>query len=272
MKVYIAKHYWKDGENATWESHVKIDKKIFEYLKKNYHNFVNNRPLMIKEKKRYIYLCYEDNVDIYNRKITNITFFISKNKIDELLCSKVYDNLELTLESNLKNSLLKWFLVMIVVLFFIYNFVFDNKSSDNQITESNNSMLENVVNKNKIKHKNTSETDIKKEPRVIEVKKNKNKSKKEDMPNKVLRDGVKCKIYNIGDTQKEKALKLIYGKVMDKIKFDKTYTLENNKKFKITKNELKELFDNKTLEKKIDEEYSVILEKVQGDNNEQQRK
>ena len=111
MKVYIVKHYWKNGENATWESHAKVDKKVFEHLKKNYHNFVKDRPFMIKEGKYYIYFCYEDSVDIYGRKITNVTFFVSEYKVNEQLCSKDYQDLELSL-FNLK-FFLKWLLIVI---------------------------------------------------------------------------------------------------------------------------------------------------------------
>jgi hypothetical protein len=169
MKIYIAKHYWKDGENATWESHVKVDKKIFEHLKKNYHNFVNNRPLIIEERKKYIYLCYEDTVDIYNRKITNITFFVSKYKVNEPLCKKIYHNLELHLSNKRQmNFFLKLFVVS-VGLFFIYNFVFDSENSNTQMDESNNSMLENIVSKNKVMQEGTLKNEVKKKEKIIKV-------------------------------------------------------------------------------------------------------
>jgi len=247
MKIYIAKHYWKDGENATWESHEKVDKKIFEYLKKNYHNFVNNRPIMIEEKNSYIYLCYEDNVDIYNRKITNITFFVSKYKVNEPLCSKTYHDLELSL---LNKQQVVFFLKLFVVsvgLFFIYSFVFDD-----------------VISKNKIMQEDTLKSEIKKKQKIIkEVKVDRNETKERaERYSQILRDGVKCIIYDIGDTKKEKPLKLHNRKVIDTIKWEKEYILENKKLLKINKDELIKLFDNKTLEKKIDEEYSVKLEKV----------
>jgi hypothetical protein len=118
-KVYIVKHYWENGENATWESHAKVDKQVFEYLKKNYHNFVKNRPTMMKESKKYIYLCYENTLDAYDRKITNVTFFVSKYKLDGTPCDKItntdYPNLELSLSSKEKMKfLLKW--VSLIVL------------------------------------------------------------------------------------------------------------------------------------------------------------
>ncbi len=129
MKVYVVKHYWKDGENATWESHPKVDKEIFEYLKKNYHNFVKDRPLMIKEDK-YIYFCYEEKKDIYNRNITDITFFVSEYKIDEKLCNKKDSNtLELELatpqESQINPFLIRSLIGLVaivgILLFWFYN-------------------------------------------------------------------------------------------------------------------------------------------------------
>lgn len=33
MKIYIIKHYWKDGEIATWKCHPKVDKILFQYVK-----------------------------------------------------------------------------------------------------------------------------------------------------------------------------------------------------------------------------------------------
>ena len=80
MSIYIAKHYWKNEENSTWERHEKIDKKLFNYLKDNYETFVKERKNHIKIDKKNIYLCYEDTKDIYERSITNITFLFVQKK------------------------------------------------------------------------------------------------------------------------------------------------------------------------------------------------
>ncbi len=88
MEIYIAKHYWKNNENATWERHERIDKELFEYLKTNYHNFVKNRPKTLKENGYFIYFCYEDAQDIYDRNITNITFYISKKNMQNDFCNQ----------------------------------------------------------------------------------------------------------------------------------------------------------------------------------------
>ena len=102
MKIYIAKHYWKDNKNATWEKHPKIKESIFSYLKENYSKFVKNRPKVVQKDKFYIYICYEDSKDIYKRDITNITFFISKESVSIDLCKSNYYNLELNIPSENK--------------------------------------------------------------------------------------------------------------------------------------------------------------------------
>ncbi len=103
MKIYIVKHYWKDGENATWERHPKVDEKIFEYLKKSYHTFVKDRKKMIEKDGYFIYLCYKDSKDVYDRNITNITFFVSKKAIEKDFCNTHVKNLELDITDKTKN-------------------------------------------------------------------------------------------------------------------------------------------------------------------------
>jgi len=100
MKVYVAKHYWKDGKNAKWECHEKIDKKLFEYLKNNYHNFVINKPKMIKQDKQFIYLCYQDTKDHFGRNITEVTFFVLSREVENNFCKKKYKNLEFDVWNN----------------------------------------------------------------------------------------------------------------------------------------------------------------------------
>jgi len=98
MKVLIAKHYWKNGKNATWECHPKLDKELFEYLKENYHNFVKDRKNEIEKFGYFIYPCYVDAKDDYERNITNITFFVSKSKVKIDVCNKTYNNFEFTIK------------------------------------------------------------------------------------------------------------------------------------------------------------------------------
>jgi hypothetical protein len=118
MKILIAKHYWKNGKIATWEYHQKLDKKIFEYLKENYHNFVKERKSKIEKNGYFIYLCYENAKDDHARDITNITFLISKSKPKETsnLCHKIYKNLELKVKAEKDNRNLILIVLGLIIL------------------------------------------------------------------------------------------------------------------------------------------------------------
>jgi len=144
MKIYIAKHYWKDGENATWEHHSKIDTELFEYIKKNYHKFVQNKPNMIKQNGYYVYICYEDSKDIYNRSITNATFFISKKVISKELCEQEYQNLELNLAGNNKINLkILTIALLIIIGFFATIFIKnDTKKPSKEILIEENEQID----------------------------------------------------------------------------------------------------------------------------------
>ena len=129
MSIYIAKHYWKDNENSTWEYHQKIEKRLFNYLKDNYHTFVKERKMVINRDKKFIYLCYEDAVDVYNRPITNITFFISNQQQSRALCQETYQNLEIR-EQEEKNRIA--YIVMILVLLMLLFFTFFNEEDSKE--------------------------------------------------------------------------------------------------------------------------------------------
>ena len=103
---------------------------------------------MIEKNKYYIYFCYEDTVDIYNRKITNITFFVSKYKVDKPLCSKDYNDLEFLLPN--KQNFLPYFLVILIIigLFMMY------------ISTSNNEDIETHIDKKAKIYKRTEDKNI----------------------------------------------------------------------------------------------------------------
>ncbi len=142
MKIYIARHYWKDGQNATWECHNKVDKVVFEYLKENYHKFVANKPEMIEQNNHYVYLCYEEGKDTYDRNITNITFFISKKRVEINLCQRPYSDLELEIKSSSRKSLLFKGLWVVIGLIVIYMVLSDNEPHNDKIIDDNASNIE----------------------------------------------------------------------------------------------------------------------------------
>ena len=158
MSIYIAKHYWKNNENSTWEHHKKIEKKLFNYLKDNYQLFTKERKTVIKRDKKIIYLCYEDTVDVYNRPITNITFFISNKEQSIELCQEVYQNLEIIeKEKNNKVAYILIFLVLFIILF--STFVNEEESVNKKLATKKN-LTTTVVPKNENINLNTLPTTI----------------------------------------------------------------------------------------------------------------
>jgi hypothetical protein len=115
MNIYIAKHYWKDGENATWECHEKIDKELFKYLKDNYTLFINDKPKILEKYQQFIHICYEDTTDVFGRTITNVTFFVMKKKLSMEFCTTSYSNLEI----KTKKFEIKTFLIIGITLFIL---------------------------------------------------------------------------------------------------------------------------------------------------------
>jgi hypothetical protein len=127
MNIYIAKHYWKDGETATWECHEKIDKELFQYLKEHYTFFIKDKPKILQEYQQFIYLCYEDTTDVFGRTITNVTFFVMKKKLSREFCTTSYSNLEI----KTKEFEIKTFIILGITLFILgglYLFVPEIKS------------------------------------------------------------------------------------------------------------------------------------------------
>ncbi len=82
MRIYIAKHYWKERETATWEVSDKFDREIFQYIKNNYSKFIQNRVNILRMNSKYIYFIYDKKKDIYDRDITEITAFQCRRKTD----------------------------------------------------------------------------------------------------------------------------------------------------------------------------------------------
>lgn len=130
MSIYIAKHYWKNNENSTWEYHKKIEKKLFNYLKDNYQLFTKERRTVINRDKKIIYLCYEDTVDVYNRPITNITFFISNKEQSIELCQEVYQNLEIIEKE--KNNKVAYILIFLLLFIILFSTFFNEEESVNK--------------------------------------------------------------------------------------------------------------------------------------------
>ena len=83
MKVvfYKAKHFWKEGKNATWVKSEKFGIDIFSNLKQQYENIKYSKINYIELESTTTFLFYETKKDFYNRPVTEITALQSAKKI-----------------------------------------------------------------------------------------------------------------------------------------------------------------------------------------------
>jgi len=72
-KFYIARHFWKAGKNATWEVSKKFPNALLEQIKSDYTILENERPKFIDYFQGTVFFVYNEDVDIYKRKIIEIT-------------------------------------------------------------------------------------------------------------------------------------------------------------------------------------------------------
>lgn len=290
MSIYIAKHYWKNNENSTWEYHKKIEKKLFNYLKDNYQLFTKERKTVIKRDKKIIYLCYEDTVDIYNRPITNITFFISNKEQSIELCQEVYHNLEIIeKEKNNKVAYILIFLVLFIILF--STFVNEEESVNKKLATKKN-LTTTVVPKNENINLNTLPTTINNESDFNTLsKKLKKLTELNNEQVKLLRSlykeyatvlismNIKLKLM-----RNNKISKYIYLSIDgQKYKEDESFSIQSkiykldiltHKKnifrdeikiegqLEITKNDLIELYNGKEIKQRINKTYFITLSRA----------
>jgi len=290
MSIYIAKHYWKNNENSTWEYHKKIEKKLFNYLKDNYQLFTKERKTVIKRDKKIIYLCYEDTVDVYNRPITNITFFISNKEQSIELCQEVYHNLEIIeKEKNNKVAYILIFLVLFIILF--STFVNEEESVNKKLATKKN-LTTTVVPKNENINLNTLPTTINNESDFNTLsKKLKKLTELNNEQVKLLRSlykeyatvlismNIKLKLM-----RNNKISKYIYLSIDgQKYKEDESFSIQSkiykldiltHKKnifrdeikiegqLEITKNDLIELYNGKEIKQRINKTYFITLSRA----------
>ena len=290
MSIYIAKHYWKNNENSTWEYHKKIEKKLFNYLKDNYQLFTKERKTVIKRDKKIIYLCYEDTIDVYNRPITNITFFISNKEQSIELCQEVYQNLEIIeKEKNNKVAYILIFLVLFIILF--STFVNEEESVNKKLATKKN-LTTTVVPKNENINLNTLPTTINNESDFNTLsKKLKKLTELNNEQVKLLRSlykeyatvlismNIKLKLM-----RNNKISKYIYLSIDgQKYKEDESFSIQSkiykldiliHKKnifrdeikiegqLEITKNDLIELYNGKEIKQRINKTYFITLSRA----------
>jgi len=287
MSIYIAKHYWKNNENSTWEYHKKIEKKLFNYLKDNYQLFTKERRTVINRDKKIIYLCYEDTVDVYNRPITNITFFISNKEQSIELCQEVYQNLEIIEKE--KNNKVAYILIFLLLFIILFSTFFNEEESVNKKLSTKKNLTTTVVPKNENINLSTLPTTINNESDFNTLsKKLKKLTELNNEQVKLLRNlykeyatvltsmNIQLKLMKNnkiskyiylgidGQKYKEDESFLIQSKVykLNILIYEKNIfrdELRSEGQLEITKNDLIELYNKKEIRRKINRDYFISL-------------
>ena len=72
-RFYIARHYWKDRENASWQISRQFPPELLEEIKAEYSSLESEQPEYRQYNGGTVFFVYEEAEDIYGRKITEIT-------------------------------------------------------------------------------------------------------------------------------------------------------------------------------------------------------
>ncbi len=79
-----AKHFWKNGESATWIKSDHFKKNAFEKLKEEYENLKYSRKNYIQIEGKTLFLFYQSKKDFADRSITEITALQMDKKVNDL--------------------------------------------------------------------------------------------------------------------------------------------------------------------------------------------
>ena len=91
----IAKHYWLDGENATWSVSETFDQNALDWFKNQYSLLEDKRLCFRESQNRTSFFFYSDTQDVYGRNITEIvaTFVDVLFKSPESVQERISDRL-----------------------------------------------------------------------------------------------------------------------------------------------------------------------------------
>ena len=120
MKIYVAKHYWRDKETATWQVSSRFDREIFQYIKNNYSQIIHKKVHCLKMNAKYIYIYYKKKKDIYSRDITEIVAYQCKRKIDIGLDKRDNNSLEFRIFDRDEGYIIAFILILIISSYLIY--------------------------------------------------------------------------------------------------------------------------------------------------------
>lgn len=72
-RFYIARHFWKDRENASWQIARQFPPELLEEIKAEYSSLESEQPEYRQYNGGTVFFVYEEAEDIYGRRITEIT-------------------------------------------------------------------------------------------------------------------------------------------------------------------------------------------------------
>lgn len=71
-RFYIARHYWKDKENASWQIARQFPPELLDKIKPEYSSLENKHPAYRQYNGGTVFFIYKEAEDVYGRKITEI--------------------------------------------------------------------------------------------------------------------------------------------------------------------------------------------------------
>jgi len=109
MKLILskAKHFWQDGESATWLKSDAFSDASFQELKRQYEELKYSKLKYIEYNDKVMFLFYRSKKDFQSRPITEISAFeISKNGISkEILYQHIQNNISNIFDNTLNYQL-----------------------------------------------------------------------------------------------------------------------------------------------------------------------
>ncbi|MFC1819065.1 hypothetical protein ACFL0B_08270 [Thermodesulfobacteriota bacterium] len=82
IDVYIARHFWRDGQVATWQTSEQFSPVLLSWLKEHYTELVaGERPSWVERPEGVLYLFFKDEHEEHGRLATGITAFWSETDV-----------------------------------------------------------------------------------------------------------------------------------------------------------------------------------------------
>lgn len=93
IKLYKAKHFWKNRENATWIKSDLFDDEVFSEFKNRYESIKYSKERYITIRDKTLFLFYQSKKDIFDRKTTEITGLLVDKRVRD--ADILYDKIQM---------------------------------------------------------------------------------------------------------------------------------------------------------------------------------